>query len=240
MPTTPSPRRRGFYPQGWVGLHRLDDGVVAGHQSLQRAGPSGRPIASVIEDIGRQPLFDVEDVQTLGDARVLRQTDRQADAAACGDNDRPLARRQIVLALADQRFARRRRDVEGKIAQYRRLIPASTQARGASHPETLRYRGSLAGGLAQTGETEAARREFEAVLAGSTVQLGADHRDTLSSKRALAFHHKYNLGDAATGVAMLREVVAACARNPELGREYQHPSSSRSFAAELADWERAL
>ena len=77
-------------------------------------------------------------------------------------------------------------------------------------------------------------------MAGSTVQLGADHRDTLSSKRMLALHHKKHLGDAATGVAMLREVVAACTGNPELGREYQHPSSSESFAAELARWERAL
>ena len=80
----------------------------------------------------------------------------------------------------------------------------------------------------------------EAVLAGNTVQLGADHRSTLFSKRALAFHHKKHLGDAAAGVAMLREVVAACARNPELGREYKHPDRSESFAAELAEWERAL
>ena len=39
---------------------------------------------------------------------------------------------------------------------------------------------------------------------------------------------------------MLREVVAACARNPELGREYQHFSLPQSYAAELARWERAL
>ena len=131
-------------------------------------------------------------------------------------------------------------DWEGYTAQFRLLVPASTHARGASHPETLRYRGSLAVGLAQTGETEAARREREAVLAGNTVQLGADHRTTLYSKRALALHHKKDLGDAATGVAMLREVVAACARNPELGREYKDPDLPRSFAAELAEWERAL
>ena len=59
-------------------------------------------------------------------------------------------------------------------------------------------------------------------------------------RRQLAVFHKKHLGDAATGVAMLREVVAACARNPELGREYKHPNSSQSFAAELAQWERAL
>eukprot|EP01047_Picozoa_sp_COSAG01_P089675 COSAG01_NODE_21714_length_888_cov_2.740177_1_plen_160_part_00 len=129
---------------------------------------------------------------------------------------------------------------KGYIAQYRRLVPASTHARGAAHPDTLRYRGSLAVGLAQTGETEAAGREFEAVLAGRTVQLGADHPDTLMSKRQLAAHHKVHLGDAAAGVALLREVVAACERNPELGREYKHPSSRRSFAVELADWQRAL
>ena len=46
-------------------------------------------------------------------------------------------------------------------------------------------------------------------------------------------------GCGAAGVALLREVVAACERNPELGREYKHPNSSRSFAAELAVWERA-
>ena len=90
------------------------------------------------------------------------------------------------------------------------------------------------------GETEAAGREREAVLAGNTVQLGADHKDTLYSKRALAFHHKQHLGDVAAGVAMLREVVAACARNPELGREYQHPGMRQSFAAELAEWEAYL
>eukprot|EP01047_Picozoa_sp_COSAG01_P023270 COSAG01_NODE_1404_length_10443_cov_29.217517_1_plen_341_part_10 len=110
-------------------------------------------------------------------------------------------------------------DREGANAQYRRVIAASTQARGAAHPETLAYRGSLAVGLAQTGETEAAGREREAVLAGNTVQLGADHKDTLESKRELAYHHKNHLGDAAAGVALLREVVAACERNPELGRE---------------------
>ena len=35
-------------------------------------------------------------------------------------------------------------------------------------------------------------------------------------------------------------VVAAFERNPELGREFKHPAARRSFAAELAGWERAL
>eukprot|EP01047_Picozoa_sp_COSAG01_P040491 COSAG01_NODE_3413_length_6125_cov_26.475938_4_plen_337_part_00 len=131
-------------------------------------------------------------------------------------------------------------DREGANAQMRRVIAASTQARGVSHPDTLTMRRNLAVGLAATGETEAAGREYEAVLAGRTVQLGADHRDTLWSKLELAYHHKRNLGDAAKGVAMLREVVAACERNPELGREYRHPSRRRSFAAELAAWECEL
>ena len=125
-------------------------------------------------------------------------------------------------------------------AQYRLLIPLRPKPEARRTRTTLMYRGSLAAGLAATGETEAARREREAVLAGRTVQLGADHYATLGSKRDLAFFHKKHLGDAAAGVAMLREVVAACARNPELGREYKHPSLPRSYAAELAEWERAL
>ncbi|MFF1325742.1 GvpL/GvpF family gas vesicle protein [Streptomyces chartreusis] len=95
----------------------------------------------------------------------------------------------VTAALAERaaHYLQRLQDLAGT-AEYSALaalLEVQQQALGADHPDTLTTRNNLAVVRVQRGDLEGAEADCRAVLADRTRTLGADHRDSGDSQRAL-------------------------------------------------------
>ena len=61
--------------------------------------------------------------------------------------------------------------------------------------------------LEELGEVPAAKREYEAVLAGFTAALGARHPSTLNTQHCLAMLLYQDLGEREEGLRLMREAA---------------------------------
>jgi len=105
---------------------------------------------------------------------------------------------------------------------------------GEEHPATLNARGSLAQTLSQLGEADAARAEYEAVIAGSTAGMGEDDARTLGYVFKLAVLKKEQLGEVEGGLILLRRCVELAHLNPSLGKYHR---DTKRYKRALAEWE---
>lgn len=83
----------------------------------------GRELAQLVEVQGYE-LFNLENVDAFAEAGVLGQPFGDRQPPRSRDDDRPVAVVDVVAATANDRFARRRGDVDSHIANEEIAVAA--------------------------------------------------------------------------------------------------------------------
>src|SRR5271170_4797949 len=113
-----------FDLQTRIGLYVVDNLVVASHKIGDRDTTAlGAELTQLVE-IERNELLNLENVDPVRQASIIRQALRDGKAALPGDEDGAKAVVEVVPAPLDHRFARRRGDVNGDVAEEKVSAPA--------------------------------------------------------------------------------------------------------------------
>ena len=209
-----------------VSMHCLVAGVVRGRLARRgRLATACRAAASALEGSAvalAKPRDHATVREMLGQVTSLME-----NAGASTDNaDEELARmlvrlRSLALDHLGDSMPRAIAIGEPLIADLERLL-------GASHPDTLNARNSLAVAYEDAGRVEDAIRLFEQALAGRERLLGADDPDTMRSRSDLARAYR-EAGRVTDAVPLVEQTLAA--RERLFGTDHPSTLASRNNLA---------
>ena len=108
-----------------VRLYVIHDFVVSGNDVIESLSPIARMKPTPFVEIRHQNLLDVQNVEPIADARVLRQTRCHCDSLRQGDEEwmKPIIK--ILLAPGDHGAARSSRDVHHSVTYLKIALPCS-------------------------------------------------------------------------------------------------------------------
>ena len=212
-----------------VSVHCLVARVVRGWLARRgRLATACRAAASALEGSAAalaKPRDHAAVREMLGQVTALLEN----AGASADDADEKLARMLMRLRfLALDHLIELGDNMPRAIAIGEPLIADLERLLGASHPDTLNARNSLAAAYEDAGRVAEAIQLFEQTLAGRERLLGPDDPDTMRSRNDLARAYR-EAGRVANAVPLVEQILAA--RERLLGADHPSTLASRNNLA---------
>jgi tetratricopeptide (TPR) repeat protein len=212
-----------------VSMHCLVAEVVRGWLARRgRLATAFRAAASALEG-SAVPLENPRDRAAVGETLGHVVALLENAGASTDDGDEKLARMLVRLRfLALDHLIELGDSMPRAIAIGEPLIADLERLLGASHPDTLKARTSLAAAYEDAGRVAEAIRLFEQTLAGRKRLLGPEDPDTMRSRSDLARAYR-EAGRVADAVPLVEQTLAA--RERLFGADHPSTLASRNNLA---------